>query len=248
MLHENDRSPPVVRAVDVAVRTDGSVWGEIEGHRRGVELAATHPDVDPTSIASMLPVCEDGAAGGNGSEPAAVLREIQQAARRGWIDCPSESSVFQGCNKLVAWVFSAGYITVGYTPYFAVRHGTDYERLDCAFARLRCGYELVNEGLVRRVRPDATPTALGRLLATLGAPVGPPTGRTTLPDYLADCPPSLRRAFVYTYLNNRALYPEGAVPVCERASPQFRRELTALLARTTREAAADGATVTFEIE
>lgn len=248
MLHEEDRSLPVVRAVDVAVRTDGSVWGEVEGHRRGVELAATHPEVDPGSIASMIRVDEDGAAGGNGSEPTAILREIQRAARRGWLDCPPESPVFQGCNKLVAWVFSAGYITTEYTPYFAVRHGTDYERLDCAFARLRCGYELAGEGSVRRVRPDVAPTALGRLLATLGAPVGPPTERTALPDYLADCSPSLRRAFVYTYLNNRAQYPPGEVPACERDSSRFRRELMALLARTTREAAADGATVMFELE
>lgn len=227
MLHEKGGTAPAVTAVDVVSRTAAGGWLETD-YRSGVELAATHPEIDPESIAAAF---------SEGVEtdicPITMVAEIQRAARRGWIDRPYESPAVRGINRLVAWIFSAGYITAEYTPYFGVRHGTDYERLDRAFDRLRCRYEPVGSDGERRrcVRPREAATALGRVLATLGAPVGPPTERTTLPTYLTECPTSLREAFACTYLNNRVRYTGSKRPACERRSPAFRRELAAFLTR-----------------
>ncbi len=234
MIREGEMSTPVLTAIDIAAHTGTACWLDVEGYRRGVELAASHPDVDPDSIAAMVALPE--ADGGDGPETPtapAMLAEIQRAARRGWVDLPYDSPAFQGLNKLVAWALSAGRVAPDYTPTFEVRHGTDYERLDRAFDRLDCHYEPVNGATTRRVRPREAATALGRVLVTLGVPVGEPGEKTALPEYLATCPPSLGRAFAHTYLNNRTSLADP--PACERNSPAFCRALAAFLSRTTGE-------------
>ncbi|MCL7418155.1 MAG: hypothetical protein M8354_09990 [Halalkalicoccus sp.] len=248
MIHESELSPPAVTALDIATRTGAAAWLETEGYRRGIELAATHPDVDPTSIVSMVTLPEaDGREETDGITPAAMLAEIQRAARRGWMDLPYESPAFQGLNKLVAWALSAGGVEADYTPVFEVGHGTDYERLDRAFERLGCDYEVI-EGAAStcRVRPREAATTLGRVLVTLGVPAGKPNPLTTLPAYLAECPESLRRAFAHTYLNNRRSSVDPPAP--ERNSPAFRRALAAFLTRTIDAPATvvDGRVVLFE--
>ncbi|MDL5360628.1 hypothetical protein [Halalkalicoccus sp. NIPERK01] len=221
-----------MRAVDIATRTGASVWLETEGYRRGIELAVAHPDVDPDSIASMVTLPEaDGRNEPDAIAPAAMLAEIQRAARRGWVDLPYESPAFQGLNKLVAWALSAGGVESDYTPFFEVGHGVDYERLDRAFERIGCDYEAVGgSASTPRVRPREAATTLGRVLVTLGVPIEEPSALTTLPAYLAECPEPLRRAFAYTYLHNRRSSAEPPAP--ERNSPAFRRALAAFLTRT----------------
>lgn len=234
MIHESGMSSPVVTAVDIATQTGASVWLDTEGYRRGIELAVAHPDVDPASIASVVALPETD--GSDATPPTVMLAEIQRAARRGWVDLPYESSAFQGLNKLVAWALSAGGVDPDYTPFFEVSHGVDYERLDRAFERIGCDYEAVGGSTSAcRVRPRETATALGRVLVTLGVPVGEPSVLTTLPAYLAECPEHLRRAFAYTYVHNRRSSAEPPAP--ERNSPAFRRALAAFLTRTTGESA-----------
>lgn len=234
MTRESHGPMPPLSPVDIAARTAGSHWQEVDAYWRGAELAASCPDDDLDSIISLLdPAKLSDERATDSQSPASMLAEIQRIARRGWIDLPYESPAFYGLNKLVAWVLSAGYITTDYTPYFGIRHGADYERLDCAFDRLQCQYELSGtaDQPPRCVRPAEVATALGRVLAVLGTPVGLPTKRTTLPSYLSECPIALQEAFAYTYLNNRAQYSEPDRPSCEERSPAFRRELGAFLVR-----------------
>ncbi|WP_238532754.1 hypothetical protein [Halalkalicoccus jeotgali] len=221
-------SPRAVTAFDVASHTGPAAWLDSEGYRRGIELAVAHPEVEPDAIASMVALPADATA--DGCSPATMVAEIQRAARRGWLDVSYDSPAFAGLNKLVAWALSAGGVEADYTPFFEVGHGTDYERLDRAFERIGCGYEPVCGGAPHRVEPREAATALGRVLATLGVPVGDPNTLTTLPAYLSECPDSLRRAFAYTYLNSRDR--AATAPAPERNSPAFRRALAAFLTRT----------------
>ena len=238
MTDEDETPPPVLSAVDIAVHTGGAVWKEGAGCRRGIELASLYPEVDPRSIAATISIPESNELD---TTPATMLAEIQCATRRGWVSLPYDSPAFYGINTLVAWTLSAGSLGRDYTPYFGIRHGTDYERLDRAFERLQSRYERADADaqFTERVRPREAATSLGRVLATLGVPIEPPTEGTTLPAYLHDCPPPLQRAFSHTYLNNRARYSEGKLPACERRSPVFRRELGAFLSHTEASLASD---------
>lgn len=229
MIDENGAVSPPLTAIDIAVRTgtDGRV--EADAYRHCIELAATYPEIDPESLVATLSGTVESDIGST-----TMVVEIQRAARQGWVGLPYHSPKFQGLNKLVAWALSAGHVAPDYVPSFEIRHGSDYERLDRAFDRLGCEYEPVDES-PRRVRPTEMATTVGRILVTLGVPVGEPNVRTTLPEYLSDCPDSLRREFAYTYLNNRTRSADSYPPACEQRSPSFRRELAAFLTHVTGE-------------
>lgn len=226
MIPEMGASVSVLTPGNIATRTGATDNRETDGYRFGVELASRHPEIDPESLAEMLSL-----SAGADADIRSTIADVHRAVRQGWTDLTYESSTFRGLNKLVAWIFSAGYVTRGYTPYFEIRHGADYERLDRAFDRLQCGYEPDGVGAYPpwRARPKEAATALGRVLVTLGAPLGPPTERTTLPGYLDECPEPVRNEFAYTYLNNRTQYPGAERPNCERQSPTFRREIGTVL-------------------
>lgn len=227
MTHEEKPSSLVLSPIDIAVHTGGVAWGEGERWRRGIELASMDSKVDTRSVASTVPLSVSD------RSYTTMVAEIQQATRKGWVELPYDSVAFYGINTLVAWALSAGYLAADYTPYFGIQHGTDYERLDSAFERLQSQYEPAGATTQFRqqVRPREAASSLGRVLATLGVPVGQPTDRTTLPAYLSECPHSLQRAFSHTYLNNRVHYDDAKPPACERQSPVFRRELAAFLSR-----------------
>jgi len=204
---------PFVTESNLARTFDGGAYDDatqaLEQYRKATRYASKH-DVGSGATASALDlprsrlrtwIDDDGA-------PDAV-NCIERARANSWLEVTYDDSTFPGLNALVANVFSGGSITTGtYSPSFALNHrGEDshvFDALDVAGVE----YETIRDKEQSRAteaRPTSDGTVLGRVLATLGAPIGPKTdARLELPDYLEGAPDEVKRLFVVCYLENRA--------------------------------------------
>lgn len=93
-------------------------------------------------------------------------------------------------------------------------------------------YHVVAErdGRADEVRPTDDASVLGRVLAVLGAPVGPKAEqRLSVPAYLENAPAETRERFVREYLENRATTHPHIVRFREERNDSYLRELGALI-------------------
>ncbi|MFC3960007.1 hypothetical protein [Halovivax cerinus] len=88
------------------------------------------------------------------------------------------------------------------------------------------------DGRADEARPTEHGTILGRVLACLGAPVGPKAQQQlTVPGYLADASDETRESWVLCYLENRAIEPVNEiVRFREERNDGYLRDLSALIA------------------
>ncbi|NGM71426.1 hypothetical protein G6M89_20930 [Natronolimnobius sp. AArcel1] len=169
-----------------------------------------------------------------GGAPDAV-NAIEAAHRHGWLECEFSDPTFTGLNALVANVFSGGSIGAqDYRPSFALnQRGEDSHVID-ALELVGAEYELIDDrdGRADEIRPTEDGTVLGRVLAALGAPVGPKTDRhLELPAYLEDAPTDVCETFVYAYLENRAVERpnKDTLTVREERNREYLESLSALI-------------------
>ncbi len=211
---------------DLARTYDGGAYPDatdaLEQYRRVTDYASRHPNKGSAAIASALELprsrirtwTDDGGAPD-------VARGIDTARKHGWLDLSYDDRKFTALNALVANVFSGGSIAESYyRPAFALNHRGDDSHVVDALELADVDYEIVTrDGRADEARPTTDGTVLGRVLVTLGAPVGSKTeGRLSLPAYLDDAPEHTRETFVYCYLENRATRDEG------RNTLKFREE------------------------
>ncbi|WP_331233292.1 hypothetical protein [Natronorarus salvus] len=226
-MAETDLSPRAVCPLSVACRLGGERWRRSRDRRSLVEFVSENPDVDLDSLDGLSTISvTDGDA-----DPGEVLETVRAIASAGLLPLTYDDDRFEGLNRLVAWLLSAGHVeSSSHVPYFEIHHGMDYERLDRAFVRIGHGYERAeatsNGSSV--VRPREAASALGRVFLTLGVPEGPHSSARRLPPYLERCPPPLRTTFAHVYLNNRGREREGAIEVVEEGPEDYRRALAAL--------------------
>ncbi|ELY90885.1 hypothetical protein [Natrialba taiwanensis] len=228
-----------VTARDLARTYDGgayeNAWEAVEQYREATRYANTH-DAGSGATASALDLprgrlrtwIDDGGAPD-------VVHGIDTAREYGWLECTLNDDVFTGLNALVANIFSGGAIAEQYyRPSFALNHyGADSHVID-ALELVGVDYEIVDDrdGRADEARPTADGTVLGRVLAVLGAPVGPKTSQQlSLPSYLVAGSEEVSETFVYAYLENRAVYHDGkdTLTITEERNDSYLSGLAALI-------------------
>ena len=186
-------------------------WEIVEQYRRAVSYAFRH-DAGSSATASALDLPRGRLRSWIDSRSAPQpVRAIDTAREHGWLECEFNDESFRGLNILVANVFSGGSIkTLDYAPSFALSgpHATVIDGLELA----KVDYDLLErDGRADEARPTTDATVLGRVLTTLGAPVGSKTEQElSLPSYLDEAPGYIRSEFVDAYLENRAIGREGS--------------------------------------
>jgi len=216
-------------------------WNLVEQFREVIDYAARHPDQGSSAIANRLDLPRGRIRPWlNTENPATpdVVKGIRTAEDYGWLHMDPNSPTFGAINRLVAWVFSGGSITTTYVPRFAVTNDADRERVEDLLDRAGTGATLARETEGRHgaeMVPATDASVLGRLLASLGAPVGSKnTDRSIhLPAYLDDAPDSRRRAFAETYVRNRGTHvgkPAAHIQIKEDRPAAYLEELRLLLA------------------
>ncbi|SFC65394.1 hypothetical protein SAMN05444422_11350 [Halobiforma haloterrestris] len=185
----------------------------LEQYDRATEYARKH-DAGSSATASALDLPRSRLRTwiDDGGKPDPV-HAVHTAIDYGWCEVEYDDPEFTALNTLVANVFSGGSIANHhYRPSFALNHrGADSHVID-ALELSGAPYEVVERDPDRadEARPTDDGTVLGRVLAVLGAPVGPKAEQhLELPSYLEDAPAEVRETFVYAYLENRATEHEG---------------------------------------
>lgn len=218
----------------------GEAWNRVGEYREVLAYTADHPNKGSHAVSTALelprsrirPWMEDGAK----PEP---VRAIEIAEAHGWLDLRWEEPPFTGLNVLIAWIFAGGSISKATrVPRFAV----DNQSQACAKTALeRAG---INQARIDRANTDHRGTevvpaedasVLGRMLAILGAPLGPKRAdrELSLPVYLEPSPRAVQLAFARTYVwlrgTPRPDRPETPVQLHEERSPAYREQVQALL-------------------
>lgn len=140
---------------------------------------------------------------------------------------------------LVANVYSGGTIHTNYTPKFTLNDDGHDATVIKALELAGSGYRTEESGTSQAVVPGEDAIALGRVLTVLGAPMGRKTEieGLSLPWYLDDAPESVRKRFVDSYLENRALTDPttDSIQIMEDRSQSYREELAELIESVTGE-------------
>jgi hypothetical protein len=110
-----------------------------------------------------------------GSKPY-VQNSIEKANELGWITPQAESSIALGLTSLIAWTFARGSIRADtYYPAFSISSPSHRAHFKKIADDLNLAYEIVrenNSNLATEARPSDNSAILGRILYTLGAPLG----------------------------------------------------------------------------
>jgi len=227
---------------------DGDPAAVVDLYQDFQEYTASHPNAGSQRIANALGVkrsrirkwTDDGAV-------PYVVQGVQTAETNGWIPMEFESQMFGAMNKLVAWVFSSGSINgQRWHTKFVVDDDQQRERLTQLVQNIGC--ELREpESATETVRGTELAVAedgavLGRVLHSLGAPRGTEKREpvVSLPNYLDEAPPFIRRGFLKTYLRNRQRERDRDAPWLsfgEDRPEQYQRQLVQLIEDVTGESA-----------
>ncbi|WP_121743880.1 hypothetical protein [Natronorubrum halophilum] len=212
-MSESDSLVPeraLARTYDGGYHIDG--WQSVTEYRRALSYASRN-NVKSGATANALELPRGRVRTwleGGCPDPA---RAIDIAREHGWLECTFGDPEFQGLNALVANIFSGGSIAEStYAPGFALNHRGEDSHVFDALELAGVKYRVVDDrdGRADEVRPTTDASVLGRVLAVLGAPVGPKADQhLSIPDYLEDAPEGAREQFVYAYLENRAIPHEG---------------------------------------
>lgn len=210
-------------------------WEVVQQYRDVTKHQSYHPNKGSSAIASALDLPRSRIRTWTDGGAPDVVRGIETARDYGWIENTYEDSTFTGLNSLVANVFSGGSIAEQYyRPSFALNaRGHDSHIFD-ALELVDVEYDVVEdrEGRADEVRPTTDATVLGRVLVSLGAPIGPKTGQhLTLPEYLDDAPRETRETFVVCYLENRGIEHEqkATLTIQEDRNQTYIEELARLI-------------------
>jgi len=229
-------------------QVDGDAAALVDLFQDFQEYTSTHPNAGSQRIASALGVKRSRIRrwNDNGAVPY-VVQGLQTAETEGWIPMEFESQMFGAMNKIVAWVFSSGSINgQRWNTKFVVDDDHQRDRLSQLVQSVGC--ELREpESATETVRGTELAVAedgavLGRVLHSLGAPRGTEKREpdVSLPTYLDEAPPFIRRGFLKTYLRNRQRDRDQDAPwlsVGEDRPEQYQRQLVQLIEDVTGESA-----------
>jgi len=187
-----------------------SGWETVAQYRDAVRLRENNPDMARAEIARRVDRSQSAVRGWLGEDKVPrVLKGLEIAQDRGWIDVDTESECFRALNQLVAWIFSGGGISAEtFTPHFSVDDPLMLATLSHSLRWLQIDYRYRDSDDPERsmeVVPGEGAAVLGRVLSTLGAPRGVKAQQDNLalPGYLSSVDREHRRDFARIYLLNR---------------------------------------------
>nr|WP_241175319.1 hypothetical protein [Natronolimnobius sp. AArcel1] len=203
-----------------------------------MRYASEHPNKGSYAVSSALEIPRGRIRPWIDSEskPDAV-RALETAANYGWLEATYGDREFVALNTLVANIFSGGAIaTENYRPSFALNFNGEDSHVVDALDATGIEYKFTHrddDDRATEVRPSEDGPVLGRVLAVLGAPVGPKADidSISLPWYLEDAPSETRKMFVLAYVTNRTLHQQNkrTVTIQEQRPQSYRDELAALI-------------------
>lgn len=215
----------------------------VEQYHRVLDFSAENPSLGSQAIATRLDlprerirtwIRED-----NSSIPDCV-RGLQTAEERGWVRVMPDSDIFKGLNVLVVTILSGGSISADtWDPRFAIDGVDSLDRAVTALRWVDIEFEMIRKTDRERateIRLKDDGRILGRVLGTLGAPVGSKASQDlSLPSYLAHVSPEHRRAFARSYVGNRGFHhtDKGILTFKEERSEAYLEQLADLLADVT---------------
>ncbi|AGB31771.1 hypothetical protein C488_14972 [Natrinema pellirubrum DSM 15624] len=216
-------------------RAYADTYDAVTDYREVMDYAARHPDKGSSAVASALELPRSRIRPWlDGAKPDAV-RGLETAREYGWLEAEYGDPAFTALNTLVANVFSGGSIAEQYhQPSFALNHRGEESHVIDALELAGLEYRIVadRDGRADEARPTEDASVLGRVLAVLGAPVGPKADhRLTLPAYLEGAPADVRETFAYAYLENRAVEHQGKATLTlrENRNRDYLESLAALI-------------------
>jgi len=166
-----------------------------------------------------------------------VVRGLEKAEGKGWIEIEIDTELFRGLNVLVSWIYSGGSISKrNLVPYFVIDDEEDRELLERVGDVVGVEFRKSREASVKRsaeLVPQDLSTTLGRVLKVLGAPVGRKHGEKNmrLPTYLDKAPGVVGREFLKIYFRNRGAESRGkdTVVIREERPYSYLREFANLV-------------------
>ncbi|WP_426962916.1 hypothetical protein [Haloparvum alkalitolerans] len=208
-------------------------------YRRVQQYAADHPNAGRVAVGNALELPPGRVRGWlNGSRPAPV-RGIQTAHAHGWID--PEPDMLDSLVELLAHVLAGGSIPAEtYLPTLTPGRRVPVETLVDAIEAVGCQatvHRRADDDRPPKVTPATDGAILGRVLVAAGAPAGPKTQMSGLPEVVRLADASSRRAFAEVYAKHRAVsYSEkDTTRILEDRSQAYRHSLRDLLAAATEE-------------
>lgn len=217
-------------------------WDYVKQYRDTMDYVASHPDKGSTAVGSAVGLPRGRVREWMDGARPDVVRGLDTVVTHGWFPDSYHSPVAKALNELVAAVYATGSIAAeNYRPSF-VYDGQNGQRIEAALNTLSAGRKVVDRAGNSRATeliPRTDATALGRVLAAAGAPVGAKVDveRLSLPAYLDDAPLSVRSSFAEVYVGSRGTKLKGkaTTPVYEDRPATFRKELAALIEEITDE-------------
>ncbi|PCR89418.1 hypothetical protein [Natrinema ejinorense] len=215
-----------------------NTWSAVKQYRRAVTFSVDNPETSIGDIASaadapterIRPWIDEGAV-------PPVIQGLYSSHSHDWIGVTYDN--LTPLNVLVANVYSGGTIHTNHTPKFTLNDDGHDATVIKALELAGTGYRTEESGTSQAVVPGEDAIALGRVLTVLGAPMGRKTEieGLSLPWYLDDSPESVRKRFVDSYLENRALTDPttDSIQIMEDRSQSYREELAELIESVTGE-------------
>ncbi|WP_251344416.1 hypothetical protein [Haloplanus halophilus] len=188
-------------------------WKTVNQYREAIRLAEEQPDLARAEIARRVnrsPSAIRGWLAENKTPP--VVKGLETAQKRGWLDIESDSETFRVFNQLVAWIFSGGGINqAAFVPTFSADDQLTVTTLTHLLKWVNIPFHLRTHNEDNRhieVIPAEDASVFGRVLTALGAPCGPKARQDslTLPKYLHSVEEEFQRDFARVYLLNRGSF------------------------------------------
>lgn len=187
-------------------------WERAQQYEAFVAYVAANPNDGSSAVASAL----DAPRGrirpwmDKGARPD-VVKGLEAAGDRGWFDLADNEEALRGLTICLAWIYSSGSIAEStYSPVFIATTDDQLDRLIHALDLLDLDYTVDDrqspeQSRARQVTVREHATVLGRMLATLDAPVGEKNEHSNveLPALLDTASADIELVWLATYTRNR---------------------------------------------
>lgn len=252
---------PIFSADDLARTYDPQVYADPVEQRRHyeqvAEYAGRNPEAGPTAVGIALSLPPDRVRGWmNGAKPD-VVRGVEAARDRGWVDCPPDTEDGRAMATCVVAAFACGGVAAEwYRPSWVPSTKRGYRRLRGALQTLGCDVgrrraddaERPTELVLRRHE-----TVFGRCLVCAGAPTDDeePTTVEPLPEWLLEASLRTRLTAAELYLLERGTTHDGKAALTirtRRRSSAFRESVGRLFRGLTDEEVTVGTNVVLSAE